>query len=114
MSKSQNTRFAYLYRDACNYKVFNEIVISGILSFEIILPSLDRRVYFIPSVVGLDDIQPEPFSCDDHIWHEVESLTQTEDDATVNIDAQTLLRRFKEAHSRQWDEEKVFARKGIL
>ncbi|HPS02723.1 MAG TPA: hypothetical protein PLA90_14390, partial [Candidatus Sumerlaeota bacterium] len=64
-----NTRFGYLYRDACNYKEYHEVVVSGILREEDIQPFLRDKTYFVPSEVGLTDLQPAVFTVDDHIWH---------------------------------------------
>ena len=88
-----NTRFSYLYRDACNYKKFNDIVISGHLEIKQVLPFLKDNTFFIPSEIGLDDLQESEWSYDDHIWHEIEKIEQSSDMPTVNIKAESLLKK---------------------
>lgn len=53
-----NTRLAYLYHDADNYKVRHEVVFAGQMSEEEkmrIIASLDDGEYFIPGPLGLND-----------------------------------------------------------
>ena len=75
-----NTRVEYLYRDADNYKQFASVVLSGEITPEErarIATALDNGEYFIPSQVGLEDLQtrmpffPNPDS--DHVWHELDA-----------------------------------------
>jgi hypothetical protein len=109
-----NTRISYLYRDACNYKKFNEVVISGVISEKRIKSLLKEELFFIPSDVGLQDLQDEIFLSDDHIWHEFEKIELTEEEPTVEIKAVLLIKKFKAAFSNNWDEHAVFKRKGLL
>lgn len=109
-----NTRFCYLYRDACNYKRFSEVVIGGVLDQKQIDPLLKDRQFFVPSEVGLDDLQDEVFTVDDHIWHEVDRLEPTDDAPTAEISAAGLVARFAEASRNLWNEGEVFKRKGLL
>ena len=99
-----NTQINYLYRDACNYKNFNEIVVAGILKIEHLLPLLKDKTYFIPFEVGLIDLQPEVLTEYDHIWHEIEKLQITTDNPTLKINAEQLLRKFKFAFDNEWFE----------
>jgi len=53
-----NTKIEYLYRDASNYKVYNECVVKGIVTAEQrkeIVDCLNEGEYFIPSQVGLPE-----------------------------------------------------------
>ncbi len=109
-----NTCFSYLYRDASNYKKYSEVILSGSLKFEQILPFLKDRIFFIPSEIGLDDLQGDEWSSDDHIWHEIESIQLTANRPTINIDAKQLLKRFKATFKNEWNEYAVMKRKGIL
>ena len=67
-----NTQIRYLYRDASNYKVENECVVTGTFTQEQIaqiMDCCDLGEYFIPSQVGLpeqrfDRYDPE----EDHCW----------------------------------------------
>lgn len=99
-----NTQFCYLYRDACNYKSFNEIVISGTLDPEQITPCLKDKTFFIPSEVGLDDLQSEEWTVDDHVWHEIENIYATMENPTTNINATQLLEKFRIADENGWNE----------
>ena len=50
-----NTKISYLYRDADNYKVYNECIVQGEISEEQIrqiLDCCDMGEYFIPQQVG--------------------------------------------------------------
>lgn len=109
-----NTRISYLYRDACNYKVFNDAVIAGRLSLDQLTPYLKDRTFFIPSEVGLPDLQPNEFSPDDHIWHEIESIEETSDVPTVDITATNMLENFKQACKSDWNEYRVYEKKGVI
>ena len=109
-----NTKFSYLYRNASNYKKFNDVVINGALNLDDIEPYLKDGTFFIPSEVGLDDLQNDPFTSEDHIWHEIEEIESTIDQSTVELNYSTLIKNFKKAHSNDWNEYKVFKRKGLV
>jgi len=109
-----NTRFSYLYRDACNYKKFNDIVLSGILQEEEVGPLSKGMLLFISSEVCLPDLQAGIFTVDDHIWHEIEKIELTEALPTVDISATLLIENFKDASRNNWNENTVFKRKGLL
>ena len=71
-----NTRISYFYRDASNYKAYNECIVRGLLTDEqtkAILDCLDRD-NFIPSQVGLPerrfdrfDPEVEPGLAESHV-----------------------------------------------
>jgi hypothetical protein len=109
-----NTRFSYLYRDACNYKKFNDVVLSGIIKENQIEPFLKDKLFFVPSEVGLPDLQDDVFSVDDHIWHEFEKIELTEEPANIELKASLLIRKFQKSFRDNWDEYSVFKRKGLL
>lgn len=69
-------RFGYQYRDASNYKAFEEVVLVGAATDaarSCIEGKLNCDGLFVPEFVGLRPIQSKldnfP-SQDDHIWHE--------------------------------------------
>lgn len=99
-----NTKFEYLYRDAANYKQFGEVIIPGILKMKELRPFLRDQLLFIPSKVGLPDLQPKEWSIDDHIWHEVENLIETMEQASIGTTAHRLLECFRVANENQWYE----------
>jgi len=109
-----NSNLSYLYRDACNYKTFAEVVISGSLRLEDIQPFLREGEFFIPSEVGLPDLQKEVFTTDDHIWHEINEIRNTEDQPTIELNASFLIKNFKKAFCNDWNEVTVFKRKGLI
>ena len=109
-----NTKISYLYRDASNYKTFNEVVINGILSLDDIEPYFKDGTFFIPSEVGLSDLQNNPFTSDDHIWHEIDEIKPTVELPTVQLNAPEFIEKFKKALSNGWNEYKVFKRKGLI
>lgn len=113
-----NTRIEYLYRDADNYKVGNEVVIEGTLTeaeIEEIIGICDDggqgTFYFIPRQVGLpekrfDKIDPDS----DHCWFELwkdewkSSFSETEDAPTEPITAKELLEAFRKVGADSWDD----------
>lgn len=108
MGKAMNTRISYLYRDACNYKVFNEAVIKGILTEEqqsFILNCLHDGEYFIPEQVGLPEEKFGYETEDDHCWFELETgfAELCELKPTVNITADELVSAFLAAKN-DWKE----------
>ncbi len=109
-----NTKLSYLYRDACNYKKFNDVVLSGIIQKIQIEPLLKDKIFFIPSDIGLPDLQDDIFSVDDHVWHEFEKIELTEEPPTIDICASLLITKFKVASQNNWNEYAAFKRKGLL
>lgn len=70
-----NTYFGYLYRDASNYKVWNEVIINGRLTpkqKEDIISTLNEGLWFIPEQVGLPVERFSDVTEDDHCWCELE------------------------------------------
>lgn len=109
-----NTLFSYFYRDACNYKIYNEVVIAGVFDLAVITPFLHDDTFFVPSEIGLLDLQENPFTKDDHIWHEIESVKPTEKTPTCKISAKEFCAVFKNASLNGWNEDSVFVKKGLL
>ena len=109
-----NTYFSYLYRDASNYKEYNEVILFGSLRLDQLLPFLKDKTFFIPSEIGLVDLQGCDWSSDDHIWHEIENIESTLSLPTVNLKAEKLLEKFKIAFENGWRESEVMKRKGLL
>lgn len=118
-----NTKIAYQYRDADNYKQYEEVVIPGEISEQdkaLILSKCNEGQYFIPSQVGLNDLQERmcsPIGDSDHVWHELEEedITLTEDDPTPNHpfdNINELVERFKALKG--WDLISASKDLGIL
>ena len=109
-----NTRFSYQYTDANNYKNFDDVIIAGHVSFSQLEPLLHEGEFFIPSEVGLPDLQNLPLTYDDHIWHTVTSVEPTEEKETVSIGAKHFLALFANVSKNNWNEDKVYKKKGML
>lgn len=102
-----NTRFEYLYRDGHNYKQYNEVVIRGEFTLEQLRPHLYEGEFFMPSEVGLDDLQEYPYRNCDHIWHQLVSAEPTEDAPTVEVTAEEMAERFQKAGAVKWETAAV-------
>lgn len=99
-----NTKIEYLYRDASNYKVHNEAIVSGPVDEQLIqtiLNCLDEGEYFIPSAVGLPSKQFDDVGEDDHPWFELGeySFSETAQEPTVDMSLEELAARFQKAVS---------------
>ena len=107
-----NTQIRYLYRDASNYKVKNECVVTGTFTQEQIAQIMgccDLGECFIPSQVGLperrfDRYDPE----EDHCWFELaeDGFEETARPATVEISAQQLVESFAAAKE-HWNDTAI-------
>lgn len=113
-----NTRISYIYRDASNYKAGSSVVVEGEINpeqIQIIASALDEGLYFIPSQVGLDDLQgqlqgydsvdeldEDGVNPDDHPWHELHEggFESTNDQTTVALTVSELTESFRSA---TWD-----------
>ena len=98
-----NTRFEYMYRDGENYKQYNEVVIQGEFTLDQLRPHLYEGEFFMPSEVGLEDLQGYPYRNCDHIWHQLVSAEPTEDAAAVEMGAEEFVARFRKAGAEKWD-----------
>lgn len=105
-----NTRFEYRYRDGENYKKFGEVVIKGEFTLEQLRPHLYEGDFFVPSEIGLEDLQEHPYQDYDHVWHELDSAEPTEDEPTVELTAEEIVSRFSAAGAVEWKTETVFKR----
>ena len=96
-----NTRLSYLYRDADNYKQAMSVVFKGPLSLEQaerLVQALDDEDGFVPSAVGLPDLQEgmsTPWDPEvDHPFHELDGLALTHEPATQEETAAAFLETF--------------------
>lgn len=105
-----NTKISYLYRDADNYKVLNECVITGTLTAEqarTIRDCCDMGEYFIPRQVGLPERRFDRYGPEaDHCWFELDedSFSETTELPTVALTATELVNRFK-GRRNNWQDE---------
>ena len=110
-----NTRIGYRYRDASNYKAYDEIIVEGVVTLEQIQPFLNEGEFFIPEQVGLRELQEELTSFpseDDHVWHELDLVEPTEEEANHEDSAEELLKKF--ANIKEWDITGACERLGIF
>ena len=108
-----NTRIEYLYRDDGNYKKYYSFVLNGEIMLEQLTQYLHEGSYFIPSQIGLPDLQTSPLSVHDHIWHELDIVEPTTESATVSISAEAFKAAFASANANSWNEYEVFKQKGL-
>ncbi len=90
-SRIMNTKISYLYRDASNYKLFNEVIIEGSLKIEQLKPFLFDEQFFVPEQLNIPRLQFEIQNEDDHDWHEIESLEDSNEKPNLEITATQLL-----------------------
>ena len=109
-----NTSITYQYRDAANYKEFDTVIICGLLSLNDIEESLYEREFFIPSEIGLKDLQPKNLNQDDHIWHEILEISHTHERPTVDITAEKIISNFKKASLDEWNILDASKRLGLF
>lgn len=114
-----NTEFRYLYRDASNYKASSSCVLAGEITADdqrMIRARLDDGVAFIPSQVGLPDQQPHflqygPLNDDDHVWHELVSISDTTEAPTGELSADTVVAAFRTVD--EWNIAAAMERLGL-
>lgn len=105
-----NTKISYLYRDADNYKQYNECIIAGTLSakqIRAILDCCDMGEYFIPSQVGLPEHRFDIYDPQaDHCWLELgaASFSETRESPTIALTAAELVNRFGGCRN-NWQDE---------
>lgn len=96
-----NTELYYMYRDADNYKQYECVVLRGVLcesDVQKIFSSLDEDGGFVPSAVGLDDLQDRNVNGwqnnVDHPFHEILTLKSTRRKPTTDMTVLDFLNRF--------------------
>lgn len=111
MVNKPNTLFNYMYRDGNNYKVHNEVVISGAITPEQIEAIFDSTPdgEFIPSDVGLPETRFDSYDSSDTPWFELyspeDTFTLTNDHPTVNMTVDELVSHFasmRDEWAKQW------------
>jgi hypothetical protein len=99
MSITTNTRLAYLYRDADNYKVRHEVVFAGQMSEDEkmrIIASLEAGEYFFPGPLGLNDERFGSETEADHPFFEFCYFEETPDKPTTDISIAEIVKRFED------------------
>lgn len=108
-----NTKIDYLYRDAGNYKLWNQCIISGELTKEQqnqIMDSLHEGEFFIPRKIPLPEKRFDKWDDTDHIWFELneDSFSFTEEEPTVALSSDDLVKGFLKNKGR-WEEDLVYS-----
>ena len=118
MSELSNTSVSYMYRDASNYKQAHVAVFAGRLSpteLATVLAAREDHAWFIPSQVGLPDLQ-ERFGSrlydDDHVWHELDEdgIAPTDAPPDQDEDVHAFAARFTDI---SWDVEQAMRDVGL-
>ena len=112
--KVMNTKLEYMYRDAENYKTYEDCILEGELSIKDLAPYLFLGDFFVPSEVGLKDLQEQPLHVYDHIWHEIIDVDSVEQIPTVPISAKCFIKMFQEASKNDWNQNVVVERLGMI
>ena len=104
MHNKMNTKIGYLYRDASNYKVWNEVVVEGVMTEsqkETIQACLFDGENFIPHLVGLPettfvDLGYQYSEQDDTPFFElsVSNIESTVDEQTESLTVDELVKKF--------------------
>lgn len=110
-----NTKITFLYRDASNYKQFNEFVAEGEFTeddVEKIIACLDSGEYFIPENVGIECERFTDWTEDDHPFCELSAsdFMLTDETPTMVLDGNSwrtltmgdLVARFEAAADEGW------------
>lgn len=116
-----NTMVCYMYRDASNYKEAEAAVVEGDgITLEQLKACCDNSVGsedgFIPSQVGLDDLQHRMIKFpteDDHVWHELELIKPTTENHNVELTAEQLLKNFQLAKDK-WNVKEAMVRLNMI
>lgn len=104
-----NTKITYLYRDADNYKQFNEVIVNGCLTEEQkqkIINCLESREYFIPRQVDFPESRFGKIDLErDTCWFELDesSFKDTSEEQTLDMTPEDVVKQF-EAAADNWDD----------
>ncbi len=105
-----NTKIEYLYRDAGNYKKYNEAVVKGEFESEdlkTVFKSLRDGEFFIPEQVGLPlERTSDEITEDDHCYAELneDSITLTDDNPTIDATWKGVFEGFKVTLKSGWND----------
>lgn len=118
MTSSPNIRFAYMYRDASNYKQHGEAIFSN--EKQLLVDEIEKQIraflndgeYFIARQIHLEERFCDALYDDDHPWHELLRVEAT-DDPTFDPEPEHIrdiaefLAELEIAHRAGWDEMDV-------
>ena len=118
MTINPNVRFAYMYRDASNYKQHGEAIFSNEKQLPVdeiekqIRSFLNDGEFFIARQIHLEERFFDALYDDDHSWHEFVRVEATDDptfdpEAEHKRDSAEFLGELENAHRAGWDEMNV-------
>ena len=109
------TRVTYLYRDASNYKYWGTFSLAGELDVQGLRKWMFEGEYFVPELVGLENLIPNPQNEDDHELHSIEQVEACED-SDIFCTSEEFARRIQVASERGWfiDDGRWFFGKGVI
>ena len=118
MTACPNIRFAYMYRDAGNYKLHGEVIFSNEKQIAVdeirkqIHSFLSDGLFFIARQVHVEERFFDVVSHDDHPWHEVVTVEATSDPTFDPVpehkrDIADFLADLEKAHCVGWNEMNV-------
>ena len=118
MTNNPNIRFAYMYRDASNYKQHGEAIFSN--EKQLPVDEIEKKVraclndgeYFIARQVHLEERFFEALYDDDHPWHEFVRVEATDDptfdpEPEHQRDIAEFMAELENAQRAGWDEMNV-------
>lgn len=118
MTTHPNIRFAYMYRDASNYKQHGEAVFTN--EKQLPVDEIEKNVraclhdgeFFIARQVHLEERFFDALYDDDHPWHEFKRVEATDDptfdpEPEHKRDIAEFLVELENAHRAGWDEMNV-------
>jgi hypothetical protein len=118
MTTNPNIRFAYMYRDASNYKQHGEAIFSN--EKQLPVDEIEKKVraylndgeYFIARQIYLEERFFDALYDDDHPWHEFVRVEATDNptfdpEAEHKRDIAEFLGELENAHRVGWDEMNV-------
>ena len=109
----QNTKISYMYRDASNYKVHEEVILEGTMTeeqWQKIREHLYDGEFFIPDVLGMEGLQWKLGEYDeeeDHCYHELTGYEPT-DKRSCGTSVQTVekfVETFLSMDQKKWEAE---------
>ena len=98
-----NTKITYLYRDGCNYKQLNEVIVNGHITEEqkrTIINCCDSKEYFIPRQVDFPESRFGKVDLEtDTCWFELDesSFEDTSEEQTLDMTPEDVVKQFESA-----------------